>query len=182
MYTEAIKELAENLHLIVGYDVQDPKTHEFTFLLLIMIMQLAESAILTLAEESSLVRDLSDIRDSLLWGSLRTKNVEERLLEILKKIQEENAKSKILCSMVELEHLVIVAPSHDKHSVTFELFEEKITPLREALRSDLTSIEATWMYKTLEEAKKEILANQKTPDEALDIISKQAIKILRGGL
>lgn len=182
MYTGAIRDLAENLHILVGYNVKDPKSHEFTFLLLIMIMQLAESAILSKAEEKSLVQDLSDIRDSLLWGSLRLNKLEERLVEIVKKIQDENAKSKILCSMIELEHLVIVSPSQDKHSVAFELFEEKISPLREALQGNLTSIEATWMYKTLEEAKKEILSNQKSPDEALESISQQALKILRGGL
>lgn len=181
-HSNLLKELAENLHIIIGYEAKEPKRYEFAFLLLTMLMHLADSAILSAEEENKISEELSSIKYSLLGGSLKINDIEESLLHLLKKIQDTNAKIKILCSMVELEHLVSIDPCTPEQKMQSSLFDEKIAPLRDALSKDLSSIEATLLYKTIEEAKKDILSKGETASDAIDNITQQADRILRGDL
>jgi hypothetical protein len=182
LYSNPINDLAQDLFQILAYSAKEPKGHEKTFLLLTMIMQLAASAILSQKEQNQMLDNLSSIKESLSGGSLRMEQLYESLLHMLRKVQEENAKCKILCSVVELEHLATIHPQKEQSPLEGEVFEAKIAPLREALSKELSSIEATLLYKTIEEAKEGILSQDKKPDLAIDEITEQANRILRGGL
>ena len=182
IHGEDLKRYAENLHIMIGYTAKEPKKFEGSFLLLAMLMHLAESALLKIEEEKEAAENLKSLEESLVTGTLKMQDVEESLQEVVKKTHSHNAKAKIICSLIELEHICCIHPIKEKEQIDSEAFQEMIAPVKKLLQRDLSSIEATILYKTIENAKEAILSEKSRSLEEVEKLVKQSKKMLNGGL
>lgn len=174
-----LKESAEDLHSFLSYGTNDPSQLQSSFLSLAILMHMADAYILPEYEEKGVIEAVREIKERLDGGSLKPADTAAQLDTIIRHINNENPKGKIVTMLVELEHYLCVSPPGGTPAIENSDFQSKTAPFFRLLQRDLTSIEATIVFKELEEVKKFIQKNPLSLNSAMESLQQKGEKLER---
>lgn len=164
---DGLQHHAEMIYTMIGYAVSNPKEFERTFLDLSILMHMEEKNILTQNERSLVTSSLKTMQESIYDGSTKLQEIPGKLSALVHEAKKNNPKAEVIASLVELEHLICVAPPHKQTARDFQEFRDYAAPIFLSLKHASASSAISKLQEEIEEIKF-FLSERGSIHEALD--------------
>ncbi|MBS0620032.1 MAG: hypothetical protein JSS61_01045 [Verrucomicrobia bacterium] len=121
------------------------------------IMRIAEvckngSACLTFDQEGRAIQDLTHVREAFLSGSLKFRELQQALGEVLWRLIESNPRARIVSQVTELEYRLLVNPQENLTNETAEECKTLIQNILERVSLGLSDLHAGALSRSLSSA------------------------------
>lgn len=168
-----LKIVAEDFYFLLGSSIKEPKKLEHLFQHLVILMCIADSGFLSQDEEKWALDEVKKAKEDLQNGSITHQDLFERLDSIIKHLNHNNPRSKIISIITEFEYFFTMYPPEGLEPVNNEHFQNIMNPFHAKINSKIEDFEVTPVARHLEHFKEIYMEDPKaTFQDTLDQLEK----------